>query len=99
VFTTPSKAVAQTPASGRFDVPLLNSHKAISHAGDSVDDTPPESRPAFGCPANRDSCSGGGVDPIHNYMDYTDDSCMFEFTPGQIERFKSQLATYRGVGV
>ncbi|KAG8686013.1 hypothetical protein FRC08_012785 [Ceratobasidium sp. 394] len=67
--------------------------------GDFVDDTPPENGPAFGCPTHRDSCPGGGVDPIHNYMDNTDDECMFEFTPGQIGRFKSQLATYRGVGV
>jgi len=30
-------------------------------------------------------------------MDYTDDSCMTEFTPGQITRLKSQIATYRGI--
>lgn len=35
-----------------------------SGAGDSVSDTAPESSPAFGCPANRDTCSGGSVDPI-----------------------------------
>ncbi|TFK43899.1 metalloprotease [Crucibulum laeve] len=65
--------------------------------GDQISDTPSESYPAFGCPTGRDTCPGGGVDPIHNFMDYTDDSCMSQFTPRQIERLKSQLATYRSV--
>jgi len=34
---------------------------------------------------------------VHNYMDYTHDSCMDGFTPGQITRFQSQIATYRGI--
>lgn len=41
--------------------------------GDQVDDTPPEASPASGCPANRDTCVSAGVDPINNYMDYSDD--------------------------
>ena len=39
-------------------------------------------------------------DPVvsfHNYMDYSDDSCMNNFTPGQCTRLKSQIATYRGI--
>ncbi|EEB89368.1 hypothetical protein MPER_12542 [Moniliophthora perniciosa FA553] len=65
--------------------------------GDSVDDTAPEASEAFGCPVGRDTCRGGDVDPIHNYMDYTDDSCMTEFTQGQTVRLQTQMATYRGV--
>ncbi|TFK74487.1 zincin [Pluteus cervinus] len=68
-----------------------------SGTGDSVSDTPPEASQATGCPASRDTCPDAGVDPIHNYMDYVYDSCMTEFTPGQITRMKSQLSTYRGI--
>jgi len=68
-----------------------------SGSGDMVADTPPESSPASGCPNGRDTCSGGGVDPIHNYMDYSYDSCMTEYTAGQAARAKSQIATYRGL--
>ena len=42
-----------------------------SGSGDSVDDTPPQSTATSGCPTTQDSCSGGGIDSIHNYMDYS----------------------------
>ncbi|CAE6451954.1 unnamed protein product [Rhizoctonia solani] len=46
--------------------------------GDYIRDTPPEGEPTFGCPAKKDTCRGGGSDPIHNYMDFSDDACMNE---------------------
>jgi len=63
--------------------------------GDLVDDTEKERSPAYGCPTGRDSCRGGDVDPIFNFMDYTDDACMFEFTAGQAERADILSNSYR----
>jgi predicted Zn-dependent protease len=63
--------------------------------GDSVDDTPYEASPAYGCPTGRDTCPGGGVDPIENFMDYTDDSCMNHFTTGQSVRTESMIEIYK----
>ncbi|KIM30567.1 hypothetical protein M408DRAFT_287576 [Serendipita vermifera MAFF 305830] len=68
-----------------------------SGSGDYVSDTPPQSTATSGCPSSQDSCSGGGVDSIHNYMDYSYDSCMNQFSQGQISRATSQSATYRGI--
>ncbi|KAF8965974.1 hypothetical protein BDZ97DRAFT_1903941 [Flammula alnicola] len=67
--------------------------------GDSVDDTAPEESAAYGCPEKRHTCPGKTLDPIHNFMDYTDDSCMTGFTKGQGKRIKAQLRTYRNVDV
>lgn len=68
-----------------------------SGTGDRVGDTPAQSSPTFGCPVRRDSCINvPGKDPIHNFMDYSDDVCMTDFTKGQKSRMQDQVRTFRG---
>lgn len=67
-----------------------------SSSGDSVADTPSEGFEAYGCPIGRDSCPAvPGTDPVTNFMDYTDDSCMNHFTGGQSTRMVNMVNSYR----
>lgn len=62
---------------------------------DEVADTPAQSSPTSGCPVGRDSCRLAGIDPIHNYMDYSYDTCYNQFTPGQSTRISNNWVAYR----
>jgi hypothetical protein len=63
--------------------------------GDEVDDTPFQAIPTTGCPEGQDTCTAPGTDPIHNYMDYSFDSCYTTFSAGQSTRINQMWNAYR----
>jgi hypothetical protein len=70
--------------------------EAACAADDLVSDTPLQADKNFGCPTFplRDACTGTGNGVMFmNYMDYTDDACMYMFTNGQKSRMYGVLQT------
>lgn len=61
---------------------------------DKVDDTPLHNTANYGCPAypHLSTCTGTPVEMTMNYMDYTDDACMYMFTQGQATRMQATFA-------
>lgn len=55
---------------------------------DEVDDTPLHNTANFDCPeqGHLSTCSGTPLEMWMNYMDYTDDKCMYFFSDGQASR-------------
>lgn len=97
-----------TRYAGRYDLGQTATHEAghwlnLEHTfyhgcsanGDFVDDTPPMKIPTSGCPEGKDTCTAPGLDPIHNYMDYSYDSCYYEFSNGQSQRMKDSWLYWR----
>jgi hypothetical protein len=62
-----------------------------SCGNDQVADTPTQQTANYGCPSfPRVTCGNGpNGDQFMNYMDYTNDACMFMFTGGQKTRSRS----------
>ena len=65
---------------------------------DQVGDTPLHNSANYGCPASgiRSTCSGAPVMMTMNYMDYTDDLCMYMFSAGQSTRMNATFASGGG---
>ncbi len=65
---------------------------------DQVGDTPLHNGANYGCPAAgvRSTCSGSPIMMTMNYMDYTDDLCMYMFSAGQKTRMKATFASGGG---
>ena len=70
-----------------------------SRCGDDfVGDTPQHEGPNYGCPStsDRSTCKGKVTSDLWmNYMDYTDDRCMYMFTANQKERIDVTLVNAR----
>lgn len=62
---------------------------------DQVGDTPQHNTANYGCPSSghTSTCSGAPVEMTMNYMDYTDDACMYMFSSGQKDRMLAVFAT------
>jgi hypothetical protein len=99
---------ASTRYAGRFDLGHTATHEVghwvhLHHVfnggcnnwGDYVADTPPQLIATSRCPVGQDSCAEPGLDSIHNYMDYSDDPCYSEFTPGQVARMQDAWLHFR----
>lgn len=63
--------------------------------GDYVDDTPYHADANYGCPSGSNTCTSEGLDPIENYMNYTDDACMNSFSLGQLDRMEWAITNYK----
>lgn len=61
---------------------------------DQVGDTPPHNTANYGCPAqgHKSTCAGTPNEMWMNYMDYTDDRCMYMFSNGQKDRMLAVFA-------
>lgn len=61
--------------------------------GDLICDTAGQMGQLFGCPSSSVTCTSEA--PKNNYMNYTDDDCMTEFTVEQVRRLRCTIQHYR----
>ncbi|KAK3321686.1 hypothetical protein B0H66DRAFT_179184 [Apodospora peruviana] len=72
----------------------------VGNPDDNVTDTPKMKNTGTGtCVETQDSCRGDAfTDPIHNYMAYSSDACLTEFTKGQVSRMYAIYDEFRKTG-
>jgi hypothetical protein len=65
---------------------------------DQVNDTPVHNTSNGGCPPSdhRSTCSGTPLEMTMNYMDYTNDVCMYMFSGGQASRMRATFEPGNG---
>jgi Pregnancy-associated plasma protein-A/Secretion system C-terminal sorting domain/Bacterial pre-peptidase C-terminal domain/Fibronectin type III domain len=59
---------------------------------DQVTDTPNQADENYGCPTYPNASCSNTSDMYMNYMDYTDDACMYMFSTGQKTRMRALFA-------
>ncbi|HNA98510.1 MAG TPA: zinc metalloprotease [Marmoricola sp.] len=62
---------------------------------DGVADTPATAGPSYYCDDDADTCTAPGLDPIRNFMNYSYDICLNQFTAGQVARMDRMWAEWR----
>lgn len=60
--------------------------------GDGIPDTPTTEGPYFFCQEGLPACYGDSIAMVQNYMDYSDDSCMYLFTNDQVALMREAFA-------
>lgn len=107
LYSSIGSVATPNPAGGNYGKGRTGTHE-IGHwlnlrhiwgdgtcATDYVSDTPTHNTANYGCPTypHASTCSGAPTEMTMNYMDYTDDACMYMFTAGQKARMQAVLAT------
>ena len=64
-------------------------------SGDLICDTNPEGGPNYSACQPSQAISCGSQDPVRNYMDYSEDACMDNFTQEQARRMRCTLMNFR----
>ena len=83
---------SQSPPLPASSCPAQTKPGCYGRPGDTLCDTNAQANAEFSCD-NENEC--GENEPIHNYMDYSHDSCLTTFTEEQARRMRCALTSYR----
>ena len=100
VLTSSCVGSVSNPSGGAFGLGRTATHEVghwlnLRHiwgdancGSDLVSDTPTHNTANYGCPTypHLSTCTGSPVEMTMNFMDYTDDACMYMFSNGQAVR-------------